>query len=156
MWQAVGDGRVGTVASDHAACPEDLKKKDDLWSSQPGFGGTALLYPVLLSEGVHKRGLPLARVADLAAGEPARRFGLAPRKGAIAPGADADLAVVDPEREVTVAPELLGSAQPFTPFSGLRVRGWVTHTILRGRVALEDGTVTGAPAGEYLKRPLAA
>ena len=156
MWQAVRDGRVGTVASDHAACPEDYKKKDDLWSSQPGFGGTALLYPVLLSEGVHKRGLPLARVADLAAGEPARRFGLAPRKGALAPGADADIAVIDPEREVTVAHELLRSAQRFTPFSGLRVRGWVTHTILRGRVALEDGNVTGAPAGEYLKRPLAA
>ena len=48
MWRAVRDGRVGTVASDHAACPEDMKKKDDLWSSQPGFGGTALLYPVPL------------------------------------------------------------------------------------------------------------
>ena len=154
MWQAVRDGRVGTVASDHAACPDELKKPSDLWSSQPGFGGTALLYPVLISEGFRKRGLPLARIADLAAGEPARRFGLAPRKGAIAPGADADLAVVDPEREVTVAPELLRSAQPFTPFSGLRLRGWVTHTVLRGQVALEEGEVRGAPAGTYLKRPL--
>src|SRR5206468_3901245 len=60
MWDAVRDGRVGTVASDHAACPDDHKKKDDLWSSQPGFGGTALLYPVLVSEGFHKRGLSLA------------------------------------------------------------------------------------------------
>jgi dihydroorotase (multifunctional complex type) len=156
MWQAVRDGRVGTVASDHAACPEDMKKPSDLWSSQPGFGGAALLYPVLVSEGFHKRGLSLARIADLAAGEPARRFGLAPRKGAIAPGADADLAVVDPEREVTVAPDLLLSAQPYTPFSGLRLRGWVTHTILRGRVALEAGRVVGPPAGAYLRRPLAA
>ncbi|HEU5287766.1 MAG TPA: dihydroorotase family protein, partial [Candidatus Limnocylindria bacterium] len=153
MWQAVRDGRVGTVASDHAACPDEMKK-DDLWSSQPGFGGTALLYPVLISEGFHKRKLPLARIADLAAGEPARRFGLAPRKGAIAPGADADLAIVDPERTVTVAPELLQSAQPYTPFSGLKVRGWVTHTVLRGRVALEDGRVAGAPAGEYVRRPV--
>jgi dihydropyrimidinase/allantoinase len=156
MWDAVRDGRVGTVASDHAACPDDYKKKDDLWSSQPGFGGTALLYPVLVSEGFHKRGLPLARIADLAAGEPARRFGLAGVKGAIAPGADADLAIVDPEREVTVAPELLLSAQTFTPFSGLRLRGWVTHTILRGQVAYEDGKVVGPPAGAYLKRPVAA
>lgn len=154
MWQAVGDGRVGTVASDHAACPEQLKRTDDLWSSQPGFGGTALLYPVLVSEGFHKRHLPLARIADLAAGEPARRFGLAPRKGAIALGADADLAIVDPEREVTVAPELLLSAQPYTPFAGKRVRGWVTHTVLRGRLVYEAGRVTGVPAGEYLRRPI--
>ena len=155
MWRAVADGSVGTVASDHAACPDDLKKAD-LWSSQPGFGGTALLYPVLISEGFHKRGLPLARIADLAAGEPARRFGLAPRKGAIAPGLDADLAVIDPEREVTVAPELLLSAQRYTPFSGLKMRGWVTHTILRGQVVYSDGRVAGPPTGAYLRRPMVA
>jgi len=155
MWQAVGDGRVGTVASDHAACPEQLKKTDDLWSSQPGFGGTALLYPVLVSEGFHKRQLSLARLADLAAGEPARRFGLAPRKGAIALGADADLAIIDPEREVTVAPDLLLSAQPYTPFAGKRLKGWVTHTVLRGRLVYEAGRVTGSPTGEYLRRPIA-
>ena len=123
-----------------------------VWS----FGGTALLYPVLISEGLHKRGLSLARIADLAAGEPARRFGLGGVKGAIAPGADADLAIVDPDREVTVAPELLLSAQTFTPFNGLRLRGWVTHTILRGNVAYEDGKVAEPPGGAYLKRPLVA
>lgn len=155
MWAAVRDGRVGTVASDHAACPDDLKR-DDLWSSQPGFGGTALMYPVLLSEGFHKRGLPLERIVDLAAGEPARRFGLAPRKGAIAIGADADLAIVDPEREVAIAPELLLSAQPYTPFTGLRVRGWVTQTVLGGRVVYADGRVEGTPAGRFLRRPVAA
>ncbi len=154
MWAAVADGRVGTVASDHAACPDEMKT-DDLWSSQPGFGGTALLYPVLLSEGFHKRHLPLARLVDLAAGEPARRFGLETRKGSIAPGLDADLAIVDPEREITVAPELLLSAQPYTPFSGLRLRGWVTHTVLRGKVAYAEGKVAGTPGGAYLRRPLA-
>jgi dihydroorotase (multifunctional complex type) len=155
MWKAVRDGRIGTVASDHAACPDDMKQKD-LWSAQPGFGGSALLYPVLLSEGFHKRRLPLARIAELAAGEPARRFGLANRKGAIAPRMDADLAIVDPEREVTVTPDLLLSAQPYTPFAGLRLRGWVSHTVLRGRVAYESGKVSGAPTGQYLRRPLAA
>jgi len=155
IWRAVRDGRVGTVASDHAACPEDLKEKD-LWSAQPGFGGSALLYPVLVSEGFHKRHLPLARIAELAAGEPARRFGLATRKGAIAPRMDADLAILDPEREIKVAPELLLSAQTYTPFAGLPLRGWVSHTLLRGRVAYESGKVGGAPTGHYLRRPLAA
>ena len=114
------------------------------------------MYPVLLSEGFHKRGLPLERIADLAAGEPARRVGLAPRKGAIALGADADLAVVDPEREITIAPELLLSAQPYTPFAGLRVRGWVSHTVLGGHVVYADGRALGTPTGRYLRRPVAA
>ena len=155
LWSAVADGRIGTVASDHAACPDDLKTKD-IWSAQPGFGGSALLYPVLVSEGFRKRHLPLARIVELAAVEPARRFGLAARKGAIAPGMDADLAIVDPEREVTVTPDVLRSAQPYTPFAGLRLRGWVTHTILRGAVAYESGEVRGAPAGRYLPRPMVA
>lgn len=155
MWAAVRDGRVGTVASDHAACPNELKH-DDLWSSQPGFGGTALMYPVLISEGLHRRGLPLERIIELAAAEPARRFGLAPRKGTIAIGADADLAILDPEREVTIAPEMLLSAQPYTPFTGLRVRGWVTQTVRGGRVVYTEGRVDGSPTGQYLRRPIAS
>ncbi|HJW48276.1 MAG TPA: dihydropyrimidinase, partial [Candidatus Limnocylindria bacterium] len=66
-----------------------------------------------------------------------------------------DLAIIDPEREVTVAPDLLLSAQPYTPFAGKRLRGWVTHTVLRGRLVYEAGRVTGSPTGESLRRPIA-
>src|SRR5882762_2854596 len=92
LWQAVEDGRIDTVVSDHACCSEE-DKGEDLWKALPGFGGTALLYPYLISEGHLRRGLSLARVAELASTNPARAFGLYPRKGAIAVGSDADLAV---------------------------------------------------------------
>lgn len=153
LWEAVVDGTVDTVVSDHACCFEE-QKGEDLWKALPGFGGTALLYPYLISEGVHRRGLSLARVAELASANSARAFGLYPVKGAIAPGSDADLTVLDPNTEQVVAPEILLSAQDFTPFAGMRIRGWPTHTILRGRVVYRDGKVEGPPTGRYLRRPV--
>jgi len=153
LWEAVTDGRMDTVVSDHACCFEE-QKGEDLWKALPGFGGTALLYPYLLSEGHHRRGLPLGRIAELVSANSARAFALYPRKGTIAPGSDADLAIIDPDRELTVAPEVLLSAQDFTPFAGLKVRGWPAQTILRGRIVYANGKVIGPPGGRYLRRPV--
>ena len=154
LWRGVLSGAIQWVASDHACCLEELKK-DELWPAQPGFGGTALLYPVLLSEGYHKRGLSLERIAELASTNPARAYGLYPRKGAIAVGSDADLAIVDLDREQVVTRDLLHSAQDHTPFEGASVRGWPVRTMLRGRTVFSDGQVTAPPGGEFLHRPLA-
>jgi len=153
LWRGVKTGAIQWVASDHACCLEELKG-DQLWPAQPGFGGTALLYPVLISEGYHKRGLGLDRIAELASTNPARAYALAPRKGTIGVGADADLAVIDMEREQTVSPELLLSGQDHTPFQGVAVKGWPVITMLRGQVVFRDGLVTAPASGEYLKRPL--
>ena len=153
LWQAVRDGRIDTVVSDHACCSEE-DKGEDLWRALPGFGGTALLYPYLFSEGHRQRGLELTQVAELVSANPARAFGLYPRKGTIAIGSDADLVVLDPNLEQIVTPEVLGSAQDFTPFAGMRVRGWPTYTLLRGRTVFQDGTVRGRPEGQYIKRPV--
>lgn len=152
LWAGVIDGRIDWVASDHACCMEEAKG-DDLWPALPGFGGTALLYPVMLSEGYRKRGLPLERIAELVSTNPARAFGCFPQKGCIAVGSDADLALVDLEREAVVTPELLHSAQDHTPFAGVPVVGWPVRTILRGRTVYLDGQVIGQPEGRFLKRP---
>jgi dihydropyrimidinase/allantoinase len=154
LWRAVSDGWIDTIVSDHACCAE-TDKGEDLWKALPGFGGTALLYPYLFSEGHLRRELPLSRIAELASANPARAFGLYPRKGAIAVGSDADLVVLDPRREQIVTPEVLGSAQDFTPFAGMRVRGWPSHTLLRGLPVFRDGRVRGAPQGRYIRRPVA-
>ena len=99
------------------------------------------------SEGHLPRGLGLIRVAELASANPARAFGLYPCTGAIAVGRDAALVVLHPNREQIVTPEVLCSAQDFTPFAGMRVRGWPTHTLLRGRTVFQDGAVRGRPQG---------
>ena len=154
LWEGVADGRIDWVASDHACCME-AEKGDDLWPALPGFGGTALLYPVMISEGYHKRGLPLERIADLVATNPARAFGCFPQKGCISVGSDADLALIDPEREAVVTPDLLHSAQDHTPFQGVAVKGWPVRTILRGATVYLDGKVVGRPSGRFVRRPVA-
>jgi dihydroorotase-like cyclic amidohydrolase len=153
LWDAVADGTIQWVASDHACCLEELKQ-DELWPAQPGFGGTALIYPVLISEGYHKRKLPLERIAELVAGNPARAYACYPRKGAITIGADADLALIDLDKEQVVSPAILHSAQDHTPFQGVKVKGWPARTVLRGRTVFADGKVVGRASGEYLRRPL--
>ncbi|MEO8898693.1 MAG: dihydroorotase family protein [Candidatus Dormibacter sp.] len=155
LWNGIRTNAINWVASDHACCMETMKG-DDLWAALPGFGGTALIYPVMLSEGYHRRGLSLERVVDLVATAPSRAFGCHPRKGSIAIGADADLAIVDLDNEQTVTPEILHSAQDHTPFEGVSVRGWPVRTVLRGRTVFLHGKVVGPPLGEFLNRPLGA
>jgi dihydroorotase-like cyclic amidohydrolase len=153
LWRGVFRGSIDQVASDHACCVLDIKQ-GGTWEAQPGFGGTSLIYPVMISEGFLKRGLPLPRVAELVSAQPARNYGLYPRKGTIAVGSDADLAVVDPELEAPVTLDRLLSAQDHSPFEGFLIRGWPTATIRAGRVAFRPGKIVGAPDGRYLKRPL--
>jgi dihydroorotase (multifunctional complex type) len=152
LWRGVLRGEIDWVCSDHACCSEE-NKEGDLWQALPGFGGTALIYPFMLTEGL-RRGLSLERVVDLVATNPANAYGLSPRKGAITVGADADLAIVDLEETHPVTTERLLSAQDYTPFEGMELAGWPTRTMLRGRTVFADGEATGSPTGTYLKRPL--
>jgi dihydropyrimidinase/allantoinase len=152
LWQGILRGDIQQVVSDHACCVSNMKQ-GGTWEAQPGFGGTALIYPVMVSEGYFRRGLPLERVAELVAAQPARTVGLYPRKGTIAVGSDADLTIVDPDLEAPVTTQRLLSAQDHTTFEGYRLKGWPMHTIRGGRVMYADGEVVGAPDGVYLKRP---
>lgn len=153
LWGAVLRGAIDQVVSDHACCTLD-DKQGGTWEALPGFGGSSLIYPVLISEGFHRRGLPLEHIVDLVSTAPARHFGLAPRKGAIGIGADADLVILDPELEAPVTTERLLSAQDHTPFEGMPLRGWPTHTLRGGRLMFAGGEVVGAPDGVFLKRPI--
>lgn len=151
LWAGVADGQIDWVASDHACCLEE-HKGEDLWPARPGFGGTALLYPVLFSEGHLKRGLSLTRLAEVASANPARAYNLWGRKGSLAVGFDADLTVVDPTLTRTVTSDLLLSGQDHCPFEGVATTGWPVTTVVGGRVAFRDGAVVGEPSGSYLRR----
>lgn len=152
MWEGVRRGDVDWVVSDHACCGEELKS-GDMWHALPGFGGSALLYPYLMTEGP-RRGVSVERIVEIAATNPARAYGLAPRKGAIAIGADADLAILDMDTPRRVTPDLLQSAQTYTPFDGIELIGWPVRTMLRGHTVFADGMPVGEPIGKFLRRPL--
>jgi dihydropyrimidinase/allantoinase len=154
LWNSTIQGDIKTVVSDHA-CSSKTFKKGDLWTAMPGFGGTSLMFPLLVTEGHQKRGMPLQRIAELSALNPAIYHHLYPKKGTIMIGSDADLAIIDLNEEKEVTPDALFSAQDFTPFEGLRLRGWADCTILRGKVIFEKAKVMGRPGyGAYIKRPV--
>lgn len=155
LWRAVLDGAVDLVASDHSPCARDLKERgaEDIFAAWGGITGVQSLLPALLTEGVHRRGLRLTRLAALVAANPARRFGLYPRKGAILPGADADLALVDLERRWTLAADALFARSGLSPYVGREFRGAVVRTLVRGRVVYEKGEITVAPGhGRFVPR----
>jgi dihydroorotase-like cyclic amidohydrolase len=152
MWEGVLRGDINWVCSDHACCSE-THKEGPLWSALPGFGGSALMYPYMLTEG-RERGVSLERVVELVATNPARACG-ASQKGAIVVGADADLAIVDLDDRRTVTPPTLRSAQEYTPFEGIELTGWPQTTLLRGQVVMRDGEPVGEPRGAYLRQAAA-
>ena len=154
LWTAVLNGDVDWIVSDHACCAEEVKGgRGDIWLAKSGFGGTEYLLAGLFSEG-RRRGLPLHRIAELVSLNPARRYGLL-TKGDVEVGLDADLALLDPERRVTVSAAASPSAQGYTPFEGQELTGQVTATFLRGELAWENGAVVGPPRGRYQRRPTA-
>ncbi|MDI2132433.1 dihydroorotase [Yinghuangia seranimata] len=150
LWARFAAGDIDWVASDHACCMEELKG-DQIWPATPGFGGTALLYPVMLSEGHLKRGIPLSRIVEAVSTNPARAYNL-PGKGNLLPGCDADLTVVDLGKTQTVTTELCRSGQDHCPFEGVDLTGWPVHTVVGGKVRYRDGAVVGEPSGAYLRR----
>lgn len=154
LWEHMLAGNIDWVVSDHACCKDEQKfgdDRDDIFAAKSGFGGTEYLLPGLITEG-RKRGLSLRRIAELTSANPASRYGL-PGKGRLVEGADADIAIVDPDVVWTVRAEDSESTQEYTPFEGFELGAKVTDTFVRGHRVLTDGVITGEPVGRYLQRP---
>jgi dihydroorotase-like cyclic amidohydrolase len=153
LWQRLTDGTIDVMGSDH--CPyTKAVKGDELWTARAGIGaGSAMILPVLLTEGVNRGRLTMSDVVRLTSYRAARLFGLHPRKGALEVGSDADLVIVDPDREVKVDLPALNSAVDFSPYEGYVARGWAATTIAGGRVVYDAGEVVADGAcGRYLPR----
>jgi allantoinase len=151
LWDALADGTIDCVVSDHSPCPPAMKALDsgDFGAAWGGVASLQLGLPVVWTE-ARRRGHTLADVARWMAAGPARLAGLA-RKGAIVPGNDADFAVVDPDAAFTVDPATLRHRHPLTPYAGRRLTGVVRSTWLRG-APVGGAPVGGAPRGRLLRR----
>jgi dihydropyrimidinase len=160
MWAGSAGGYIHTVASDHAPRPPQFKEpgRTNIFVDPEGkpipFGAPSLetLAPLVYSEGVARRGLPLSWMARVLSENPARIFGLFPRKGAIRVGADADLSIWDPAVEWTIEQRQHLSVAGYTPYEGWRVRGRPWMTLVRGQVMLNpDGELEQKPGfGQFL------
>ena len=148
------------MASDHSPHPEELKKPgwDNIFVTPDGasvpFGspGIETLAPLMYSEGVVKRGMPITWLARIMAENPARVFGLYPRKGVIQPGADADLLILDPgvDRIITAGDHMSNAG--YSLFEGWEITGRPWMSLLRGQVLLNDGKLEQQPGyGQFME-----
>ncbi len=158
LWQALADGRLQAVGSDSNPIMRAEKLGDgDFWSIKPGFDCVGLVLPTMLSGGYHDRGMSLSRIAEVVSLNPARIFGLYPRKGTIAVGSDADLALVDLDQRHVVGPEMTGPHSDFSIYDRMAFRGWPQMTISRGEIIARNGEIVTAPGrGRYLRREVGA
>ncbi len=146
LWAAIARGDVDTIGTDHVH--RDLSSKQGgIWAASPGCPGMETLLPILLTEGYAKRGISLERIAALTAANPARLMGLSHRKGAIAPGLDADLAFVDLDARWTLRREDVVSSAGYSIYEGWAFRARVVHAAVRGRFVLRDGAIAEGTEG---------
>ena len=146
LWAALADGTIDLIATDHAPHTPEEKTRNDIWAVDCGFPGVETQMPLMLTRCNNGR-LSLCDYVRLSSFNPAKIWGLYPRKGAIVPGADADLALVDLAREHTIADSELQSRSKISPWNGRRVKGLPLHTLVRGRFVMKDRALTEAPRG---------
>lgn len=155
LWRGIADGEINTVATDHIHRPVS-SKDGGIWKAQPGFPGLDAFLPALFTEGHSRRGIPLARLADMVTAAPARAMGLAPSKGSIVPGTDADFAILDMNAPWTVDKSALATDAGYSIYEGHEMSCQVRHTLVRGRFALRDGALQddAVGSGKYVPRKL--
>jgi dihydroorotase (multifunctional complex type) len=149
LWEALRDGTINVVATDHAPVPKALK--NNLWDATVGIPCAEMFLPLMLSEGVNKGEISLEKLVDVCCFSPASKFGLAPRKGTISIGSDADLVLIDLKKEAIIPEKPLYSNSDFSIFAGRKIKGWPIVTMLGGSIVAKDGKVMGETGyGKYI------
>jgi allantoinase len=153
LWEALARGRLAAVVSDHSPAPAELKLRNegDFLRAWGGIASLQLRLPVVWA-GARARGHAPERLAEWLCAGPARLVGLEGRKGAIAPGCDADLVLWRPEEEFVVEESLLRHRHPLTPWLGRRLAGVIEATYLRGELVYARGAPERPPRGRLLAR----
>lgn len=156
LWEGLADGTIQVVATDH--CPFNYGKekqmgKDDFARCPNGAPGVEERFPVLFSEGVKKGRISLKRLVETACTNPARIYGLAPEKGDIQPGADADIVILNPEATYILTHERMHGAVDYTMYEGREMQGEIELVMQRGNVLARDNQFVGEKgAGRFIHR----
>ena len=157
LWTGVADGRIRMVTSDDAAYSWEAKLygKDRFDLCPNGIPGIENRFTLLYSEGVAGGRISLPRFVEIVSSEPARLFGLAPRKGRLAPGSDADVVLLDPEARWVMGQETLHMATDWSAYEGVEVTGKIRKVFSRGELIIDGEECLGQPGrGRYLHRRL--
>jgi len=146
IWAALADGTVDMIATDHAPHTPEEKTRNDIWAVDCGFPGVETQMPAMLTE-VNAGRMSISDYVRWSAFNPAKTWGLYPRKGAIQVGSDADLALVDLSREWMIDDARIQSRSKISPWHGRKVKGLPIHTIVRGRFVMRDRTLVSGTRG---------
>jgi dihydropyrimidinase len=150
LWQALNSPLIHTIGSDHA--PKNKHKTDEFDTSPYGAPGIETILPLLWDKGVHKNRLTPNRLVELTAENPARIFGLFPRKGRLQAGGDADLVLFNPQKNWVIRHGNQHSNAPYTLYEGLKCRGKVEKVFAGGKLVVDGDTYLGQPGrGRFLK-----
>jgi dihydropyrimidinase len=159
IWRGLRDGTFSVFSSDHAPYRFDETGKLNAGPQPPfkqianGVPGIELRLPLLFSEGVGKGRIDIHQFVALTATNVAKIYGLHPRKGTIAIGADADIAIWDPDKETNVTYDILHDSVGYTPYEGRYIKGWPVTVLSRGRVVVENESLKAARgSGKFLVR----
>jgi allantoinase len=152
LWEAVREGTLAGIVSDHSPCTPALKhlERGDVEHAWGGIASLQFGLPIVWTEG-RKRGLTLADVSTLLSAGPASIARIGDRKGHLAPGYDADLIAFDPDAPFTITPDCIEHRHKVTPYAGAELSGVVRATYLRGQKIYADGSPIGAPGGRWVK-----
>jgi dihydropyrimidinase/dihydroorotase len=157
LWDGIKDGSITNMGTDHGSFPRDLKeggggKHNNIWGARSGIaGGMEHWLPVMMTYGVNAGRITIEEMARVCSTNNAKVFGLYPRKGALRVGADADIVLVDPEREATISKDFYHGAPDWSIYDGWNVKGMARLTLLRGQVMLDEYEAVGEPgAGRYV------
>ena len=155
LWAGMNDGSIDTVGTDHCAFTLEQKRMGlgDFSKCPNGMPGVETRMPLLFSEGVMKGRMSINRFVELTSTMPAKLFGMCPQKGVIREGADADLVIFDPARNVTISKEMQHGNCDYSPYEGFRLQGYPVMTMLRGKILTEDGKLLTKPGqGRFIYR----
>ncbi|MDK2917685.1 MAG: allantoinase [Candidatus Petromonas sp.] len=156
-WKALADGRIDFVATDHAPYEIPTEKEAEgmnIWTAFPGIPGVETMVPILVSEGYNKGRISLSRLVEVLCTNPAKHYGLYPKKGAMHIGSDADFTIIDLDKEWTIDKDKMYTMAKYTPFHGYKLKGKPVKTIVRGKLVYDDnlGIVGQEGYGQFVRR----